>query len=149
MRRPTIVAVILLAGCTEAAPPAGPAPAADYVFVRGGIDDGAAMGQATAFTVTPDDRLDCTFSTRSPLTGEGSDRDIDVTVPGLYARLVAILGPGTAAGRLPDLVSDAPFVAEIGSGGAATWTAIGYQDPRYGQLLDLFFRTPSSCWTFG
>jgi hypothetical protein len=71
----------------------------DYIFLTGGINDGAAVGQTTTVVVTPDDEVVFTFQSVPVLQGDGALSTMTghrVQVGESYAALSGILLPNEA-----------------------------------------------------
>lgn len=135
----------------------------DYVFMHGGIFDGAAMGQTTTFVVTPDDRLQCVM-VFNPTYAIGTDeeelftpemevkiRSYDQVIPELYVRLQLELGVLESSGPSPAELGDANFIVEMSQAGGKTWAKASWGDPRFHWISDELFAYPQStdCWLWG
>lgn len=132
----------------------------DHVHVRGGLHDGAAMGQETDFVVTPDDRLRCTFSfnlqwfpgedaPNSEAFGPEKEREYDQIVPGLYRRMAAVAEMPMNKGAAPDGKHEGNFLVEVARGGERRWATLTIGEPEFDELTDVFADLPHGCWLFG
>ncbi len=135
----------------------------DYVFVHGGLFDGAAMGQTTTFVVTPDDRLQCVM-VFNPTYAIGTDEEelftpemeitvqpYDQVIPELYARLQLGLGMLENSGPSPVELGAANFIVEMSQAGGKTWAIASWGDPRFRWISDELFAypQPTDCWLWG
>lgn len=161
MIRVALLALVVLAGC--AGPRALENPnsvpnvllsitqtraEAHYIFMTGGLYDGAATGQTTRFVVTPDDHLICTFQTDPVFPGES---DITVSahrliVPGIYAQLASVVIPNVVPLQIEYTTN---FTVEVGTPNGPVSTTTGFGDPRFTLLFSVFNATPTPCWAFG
>ncbi|MDC1380618.1 hypothetical protein N8315_04085 [Octadecabacter sp.] len=120
-----------------------------HISVTGGVFDGFAAGERTAFVATPDNRLVCTFQSAPDPTRAGLTATVTghrLTVPGIYGALSGAVLPNIST--LETSTTEA-FVVETGAGGSATTTSIGVNDPRLQALLAFFRANLTPCWSFG
>lgn len=125
---------------------AGPAP---YIYMTGGIYDGAAVGQTATFVATPDNNVVCTFQTDPVLPSDGGEIVVTghrINVPGIYGQLAGAALPNVGA---IDVEYTTNFTVEAGSAGGATTTQTGFGDPRFDRITDVFAANPTPCWSFG
>lgn len=135
----------------------------DYVYVHGGIFDGAAMGQTTTFIVTPDDQLQCAF-VFDPGYSIGTDEEGEFTpefevktwvfeqvIPELYVRLQDGLGIPKNSGLTPVMLDGANYIIEMSQAGNRTWALISWGDRRVEWINDELyaFPQPTECWSWG
>lgn len=134
--------------------------APDYVFVWGGINDGAAVGQQTRLAVTPDDHLRCAIvsdlSFLAPIDQQGVSESThiqvmvrDEPVPGLYEALTTAMDRPMTAGEIPDTLHKGNFLVEVGQGGKKQWLLLSFEDAGFDALLDVFGSFEHPCWAFG
>ncbi|MDB4053425.1 hypothetical protein N9499_05760 [Octadecabacter sp.] len=88
-----------------------------HISVTGGVFDGFAAGERTAFVATPDNRLVCTFQSAPDPTRAGLTATVTghrLTVPGIYGALSGAVLPNIST--LETSTTEA-FVVETGAGG--------------------------------
>lgn len=161
MKRTALTALIALSACAGPRAPENPNSVPNvqqsitqtratnnYIYITGGLEDGAAVGQTTTLIVTPDDRVVCTFQEDPVLPQDGSVSVVTghrTVVTGAYAALSGLLLPNvTAQGEV-----FANFTIETATNGFASASVLGFGDPRFSPTLQYFMTTPSPCWGFG
>ncbi|MCF2872120.1 hypothetical protein L0664_13675 [Octadecabacter sp. G9-8] len=120
-----------------------------HISVTGGVFEGAAAGQRTAFVATPDDRLICTFQSAPDPNRTGLTATVTgyrLNVPGIYTGLSFALLPNVS---VIDVETTEAFAVQMGAGAGATSSSIGIGDPRLEQLTRFFAANPTPCWAFG
>lgn len=88
-----------------------------HISVTGGLFDGVAAGERTAFVATPDNRLVCTFQSAPDPTRAGLTATVTghrLTVPGIYGALSGAVLPNIST--LETSTTEA-FVVKTGAGG--------------------------------
>jgi len=161
MTRIALASLAVLAACANA--PAQPNPnsvpsiqqtitqtrtTSNYIYITGGVNDGAAIGQTTTLTVTPDDRVVCTFQ-QGPVVPQDGPLSVvtghRTVLPGAYATLSAMVLPNVPAQGevLPN------FTIETAINGLTSTSGLGSGDPRFEPVMQYFLTTPSPCWAFG
>ena len=162
MKFAALTSLTLLAACANPVAPPNPnsvpsvqqsmldmRQAGVHISVTGGLFDGVAAGERTAFVAMPDNRLVCTFQSAPDPTRAGLTATVTghrLTVPGIYGALSGAVLPNIST--LETSTTEA-FVVETGAGGSATTTSIGVNDPRLQALLAFFRANPTPCWSFG
>ncbi len=122
-----------------------------YVYILGGIYDGAAWNQETRLIVTNNDILTCVFT-------DATSRDNtnfltfyhweSEKISGLYEKITSIIktptNRGFAAKQSDNFIYERNF-----TGGSRFWTNIGWEAGNF-DVLDSFLReNPHPCWAWG
>jgi len=120
-----------------------------YIYVSGGLNDGAAAGQTANFLITPDDTLICLFRSEDDFAQDGFETAVTghrIQVSGAYAALASIVLPNvlTTPTQLP-----VNFTIEASSLAGVTTTTTNVDDPRFAPLTLFFATNPTPCWGFG
>lgn len=153
----------ILAGCANPPATANPnsipnitlsitqtrAAAIPFIYMTGGIYDGAAAGQTASFVVTSNDSIICTFKTDPVFPRDGGEIVVTghrLTVAGIYRQLSAVVLPNVAPVEVEYTTN---FTVEAGSGGAVTTTQTGFGDPRFERIMDVLNANRTPCWAFG
>lgn len=134
--------------------------APDYVFIWGGINDGAAVGQQTRLAVTPDDHLRCAFISDLSFPPPVDQQSLaettqlqvivrDEPVPGLYKALTTAMDHPMTAGEIPDSLHTGNFLVEVGQGSAKQWSLLSFEEAGFDALLNVFGAFQHPCWAFG
>jgi len=161
MIRVALLSLIALAACANPPPPDNPNSvpnvlqsitqirnsAGPFIYMRGGLNSGASLGQTATFVVTLDDALICTFQTNSTVAGQpGTATAHRITIPGLYAAFVRASLPNIE----PVETTFTPnFTLETRLPGGSATTRTGQGDPRFEQIRAVFLNYPTPCWDFG
>ena len=120
-----------------------------YIYITGGVNDGAAVGQTGQFVVTPDDSVICTFRMEPVLPQDGDLTTVTghrIVVPGAFVALTDIVTPNVLPAN-SEVLSN--FTIEVGTRLGNSTSVTGPDDPRYLELIRYFGMNSTPCWGFG